>query len=174
MEQSVKREIAGDGIWIEVDLSVPPERAWTLLAEKQHRANWWGDHVELEVKPGGKFVETWSDAGRQRVTAGEVTRCDPPSRLEMTWADDDWPGATDVAFHLTEHADGTRLVLEHSGWDVHPPEKRQKLIDAHVEGWSRYLERLADYATAITVLRRLDDLATAGADRSEAAFGNGR
>ncbi len=142
----MKVEITGDSIRIEVDLSVPPVRAWTLLTERQHVANWWGGHVELQARLGGKLVETWSDGGREVITSGEVTRCDPPRALEMTWADHDWPGDTRVGFHLSEHAAGTRLVLDHSGWGVHPAGEQQRLIDAHAGGWSQSLARLADYA----------------------------
>ncbi len=142
-------ETTGDSIRIEVDLSVPPVQAWALLTEKQHIANWWGDHVDLQARPGGKLVETWSDGGRTVSTSGDVTRCDPPLALEMTWADNDWPGATRVGFHLAEDGDGTRLVLDHSGWSVHPVGERQKLIAAHADGWSRYLARLADYAAGV-------------------------
>ncbi len=129
----MKVEVAG-GIRIEVDLRVPPLRAWALLTERQHIAIWWGGHVELQARLGGTLVETWSDGGREVVTSGEVTRCDPPRALELTWADHDWPGATRVGFHLSGHGAGTRLVLDHSGWDAHPAGERQRLIAAHADG----------------------------------------
>jgi uncharacterized protein YndB with AHSA1/START domain len=110
---------------------------------------WWGDHVTLEAKPKGKLVERWSKEGRQIVTSGEVTRCHPPSVLEMTWADDDWPGDTKVTFHLSRNENATRLVLEHSGWHVHPDVKRHSLIDAHAAGSSQYMKALADYASEL-------------------------
>ena len=146
----MKVEISGDGIRIEVDLSVPPAWAWALLTERQHVANWWGGHVELEARPGGRLVETWSDGGREVVTSGDVTRCDPPLALEMTWADHDWPGDTRVGFHLSEHGAGTRLVLDHAGWGVHPAGERQRLIEAHAGGWSQALARLAAYAAEVS------------------------
>ena len=138
-------ETTGDSIHVEVDLAVPPLQAWALLTEKQHVASWWGDHVELQATTGGKLLERWSDGGRTVITAGVVTRCDPPFALELTWADNDWPAETQVAFHLSAEGDGTRLALDHSGWSVHPAAERQKLIAAHAAGWSRYLERLAEY-----------------------------
>ena len=141
-------ESTGDSIRIEVDLPVPPARAWALLTERQHVANWWGGHVELQARPGGKLVERWSDGGREVITSGDVTRCEPPRALEMTWADHDWPGDTRVSLHLSGHDAGTRLVLDHSGWGVHPVDERQRLIDAHAGGWSQSLARLADYAAA--------------------------
>ena len=141
-------ETTDDVVRITVDLSVPPQQVWTLLTEQRHIASWWGDHVELHARYGGAFRETWSDGGRTIVTSGEVTRYDPPGALDMTWADE-WCGETEVAFRLFEHGAGTRVVLNHSGWGPHPPSQRQKLIDDHADGWSRYLTRLAEYATQI-------------------------
>ncbi len=140
-------ETTDDVIRIAIDLSVPPKRVWTLLTEEPHIANWWGSYVELQARPGGKLRETWSDGAREIVTSGEVTRCDPPFALEMTWADDDWSGDTTVAFHLTEGRDGTHLVLTHAGWTVHAADQRHALIDGHARGWSEHLTRLAAYAT---------------------------
>jgi uncharacterized protein YndB with AHSA1/START domain len=139
-------EITADNIHIEVDLPVPPTRAWALLTEQRHIAKCWGEHVDLEARPGGKLSETWSDGRRTVTTAGDVTRYDPPIALEMTWADDDWPADTSVGFRLSQRGEGTRLVLDHAGWRVHPVGERQKLIDTHAAGWSRYLARLAEYA----------------------------
>lgn len=144
----MKANVNDDGIRIEVDISVTTDRAWVLLTEDEHRRKWWGDHVELEVRRGGAFRETWSDGTRQVVTSGEVTRMEPPTALEMTWADDDWSGQTRVMFRLSGHGRSTRLHLEHSGWSVHPEEERRQLIDVHAKGWRQHLTRLADYARA--------------------------
>ena len=140
-------ETTGDVIRIELELSVPPEQAWALLTGKPHIAIWWGDYVDLLARPGGKLLERWSDGGREVVTSGEVTRCDPPVALDMTWADDDWPGDTEVALRLVAHGGGTRLGLTHAGWGVYPAGERRDLIEGHARGWAQALTRLADYAS---------------------------
>ena len=142
-------DTGGDAIHIVVELSVPRMQAWTLLTEKQHIASWWGDHVDIQARPGGMLSEVWSHGERVVVTSGLVTRCDPPSVLEMTWADNGWAGETRVSFHLSEHGNGTRLEFDHSGWSVHPAGERKKLVEAHAAGWSRYLTRLAEYSAVV-------------------------
>lgn len=142
----MKVETTDNKIYIEVSLPVPRSKAWTILTRKHHVTNWWGDHVTLEASPDGTFLEKWFNGDRQVFTSGRITHCDPPSKLQMTWADDDWPGETVVTFLLAEHGNGTLLRLEHSGWDIHPYGKRRRLIDAHITGWSRYMERLDPYA----------------------------
>jgi uncharacterized protein YndB with AHSA1/START domain len=142
----MQTETTANALCIRVDIPAPPERVWTLLTEPAHIAVWWGDHVELAARRGGALRETWSEGARRVVTAGTVTRCDPPRELAMTWADEGWPGATEVIFRLSGRDGSTRLVLEHGGWDVHSAPERQALIDAHAQGWSRHLSRLAEYA----------------------------
>lgn len=134
-------------IQIETLLSVTREKAWELLTHQAHIEKWWGDHVSLEARSGGRFHEVWLDGERRVITSGKITAFNPPSELKMTWADDDWSDDTAVAFSLHEDSGGTMLVLEHSGWDIHPAGKRKNLIEAHMKGWSRYLHRFAAYTT---------------------------
>ena len=145
----MKIETTEDVVSIVVDLPVPPEQAWALLTERSHTANWWGAHVDLQPRTGGAFLEKWSDGAREVITSGEVTRCDPPFALELTWADHDWPADTRVTFFLSGHGDRTRLALDHSGWGGHPPGGREELIRGHAHGWSLHLARLAEYATEV-------------------------
>lgn len=136
-------------IRIEVNLAVSQEKAWELLTESNHIANWWGNHVKLEARPGGAFFEKWFDGEKQVITSGRITHFYPPSVLKVTWADDNWPGETNVIFSLPEGDNETRLILEHSGWEIHSEEERQALIDAHTDGWSHYLQKLTTYAEEI-------------------------
>lgn len=139
-------DTAGNRIEIAVILAAPREDAWQLLTEPRHIRAWWGGHVSLDPRPAGALREVWSDGARDVVTAGLVRRILPPRLLAMSWADDDWPGETEVSFALTEKDAATELVLVHSGWDIHPQEKRKGLIEAHAQGWAGHLQRLTRYA----------------------------
>lgn len=162
-------EASRDVIRITVDLSGSPKQAWPLLAEKPRIATWWGDHVDLQARSGGKLLETWSDGSREVITSDKVTRCDPPFPLEMTWTDDDWPGDTRVAFHLAERGGCTRLVLDHSGWSVHPASEWQALIEGHARGWSQYLILLANSHGAGTTAHGTGALIEGRPTQSDAA-----
>lgn len=119
----------------------PPETVWHLLV---HPQSWWGEHVSLQARVGGRFRETWAnDRGRITVTSGTVRRCEPPLLLELDWADDDWSAGTVVRFTLAAHAAGTELGLVHEGWDRLPPAGRSALMQAHEAGWNRHLDNLA-------------------------------
>lgn len=149
LRATMEIETSDDTIRIEVVLPTSPGRTWDVLTRKQHIRYWWGDHVDLDASPGGTFREIWSDGDREVTTVGEITRFESPVALELTWADDDWPGPTTVAFRLSERDEGTRLILEHSRWDVHPESTRENLVDSHATGWSNHLERLVEYCSRL-------------------------
>ena len=71
----------------------------------------------------------------------EVLECEPPSRLVFSWSAG---GLVDtrVSFRLEPDGDGTRVLFEHSGFDVSQPEGEQALRGAEF-GWAKMLKRLA-------------------------------
>ena len=115
-------ETSANRIVIRVEIGAPRDRVWQALTDGERIAQWWGDHVSLDARPGGRLTEHWTDAGgREVVTSGEVARLIASRTLELTWADDDWDEPTRVIFRLEEAADdATRLTLEHSGWEAFP------------------------------------------------------
>lgn len=127
-------------------LSVIRVKAWELITHQAHIEKWWGDHVSLEAKAGGRLQEVWFDGDKQIITSGNITQYKPPETLHLSWADEDWPGETNVIFTIAENHAGTLLIFEHTGWEIHPENKRQELIKAHAGGWSKYLSQLAEYA----------------------------
>lgn len=135
-------------VTVRAEIGAPRERVWRALTEEERIAEWWGDYVSLDARPGGCLTEHWADAsGKEMVTHGEVLRVDAPRTLELTWADDDWDEPTRVILRLEEIPEGTtRLTLEHSGWEIFPPSSRGTLVQAHASGWSHHVANLASYA----------------------------
>jgi uncharacterized protein YndB with AHSA1/START domain len=141
--------VAGaDRVVVRAEIRAPRELVWRSLTEEERIVEWWGGHVSLEARPGGRFAERWTDAGqREVVTSGEVVLMDAPRALELTWADEDWDKPTRVLFRLEEAAeDTTRLTLEHSGWETFPLSAREELVRAHALGWSRHVASLRAYS----------------------------
>ncbi len=142
-------ETTHDSIVIRLTLSAPAVTVWQALVDPGHLGGWWGDYVTLEAHPGGQLVERWSDGSREVTTSGRVIHVEPQQSLGLTWADDDWPGETQVEFSLSEEASRTELVLTHSGWDSLPTSGRAALIRNHATGWSHHLKNLADYVAEL-------------------------
>lgn len=125
-------------------IAAPPERVWRTVTDHQSRARWWA-YLDLDPTPGGRFEERWTDQdGRAVRTHGHVLESIPAERLQLSWADDDWPESTNVTIALEATDDGaTRVTVRHSGWERLA--EAQHLADAHGAGWAMHLRNLRTY-----------------------------
>jgi len=130
-----------------VTLNASAVDAWSELTSPAGLARWWGDHVTLDTFVGGQLREQWTEGDRTVITVGRVVVCEPPHVLVFTWADDDWLAVTGVSWQLVKVSDAPtprcELRLEHRGWLALPDDRRDALMQAHIDGWSRHLGRLA-------------------------------
>lgn len=109
----------------EVVVGVPVDRAWEVFTAGIDR--WWpaATHstapdrvreVAFEARLGGRILERWDDG--TELSWGEVEACDPPNLIRFSWhPNPDREGATEVEVTFTPSADGTRVRLEHRGWE---------------------------------------------------------
>jgi uncharacterized protein YndB with AHSA1/START domain len=115
-----------DAVGIPWSFACPPAVLWAALTEPASIAQWLGDAVECDIRPGGSLVVDHDEGYRSRSTVIEVA---PPRLLVMTWEFPNEP-ASEVAFTLRESGDGTVLELAHAvapeltasyrvGWIVH-------------------------------------------------------
>ena len=109
---------------LSLDLQCPPEHAFRIWTERID--NWWpADHtatgdpesvVVLEPRLGGRIYER--APGGQEHDWGEVTAWDPPAQLGYLWhLRRDRADATDVVIRFLPEGTGTRLEIEHTGWE---------------------------------------------------------
>jgi uncharacterized protein YndB with AHSA1/START domain len=96
----------------------PPADVWDAITDPERIPRWFLP-VSGDLRLGGRY-QLEGNAG------GEITRCDPPRHLALTWEFGD--EVTWVEVRLDEDADGgTRLRLEHGGhvddarWDEFGP-----------------------------------------------------
>ena len=140
---------AGDdaGLVLVQDIDASPAAVWECLTEPACFRSWWRETVEFEPRLGGHLLEPWTDAdGVEHLTRAEVTAYHPPHGLVMVWADADWGFDTVVSVSLEPLADGTRVTIEHQGWQAAPEADRAALLLDHRNGWSHHLSRLTDHA----------------------------
>ncbi|MBO0662691.1 SRPBCC domain-containing protein [Jiella sp. MQZ9-1] len=144
-------ETAGDTLVLIQELRSPRERVWRCLTDPECFKVWWRTNLEFEAKLGGRFVEPWSDpSGRERVTRAEVTAFHPPEGFVMVWADVEWAFDTVVSVTLQVIDGGTRVTIEHQGWEkVAEPDRATYLLD-HQAGWQNHLGNLAAFAEDLT------------------------
>ena len=129
----------------ELLVRAPVERVWRIITEPAYVARWFGDHVEIDARPGGAAVFGWSEYGE---FAARVERVEPPRVFAFRWMRASGvPYApagvwTLVEFTLSPADGGTRLRLVESGFTE----------EAHVKensgGWEAELADLVAYAEA--------------------------
>jgi uncharacterized protein YndB with AHSA1/START domain len=116
-------------------LAHPPAVVWRALTDPELQARWW---VPGDIKPvlGHRFSLDMGAWGDQPC---EVIAVDPERLLAYTFAE----GSLDstIAWRLEAEGSGTRLFLQHSGFDLDSPLGRQAL-EGMGRGWPSLLHRL--------------------------------
>jgi len=117
---------AGIGTWWPADHTVTGER---------------GLQVVLEGRVGGRIYER-TPAGTEH-DWGEVTVWEPPSRLAYLWfLRADRSDATDVEIAFVGTGTGTRVEIEHRGWE-RLGTRAGVWRDRNQQGWSTLLPHFA-------------------------------
>lgn len=134
MTKAIRREIL---------ISQPREQVWPALTDSATLAEWMfpndfaphvGHRFTFRVPPNPKV-------GFEGIIVHcEVIECEPPSRLVFSWTAG---GLVDtrVSFRLEPDGDGTRVLFEHSGFDVSQPWVEQAIRGAEF-GWAKMLGQL--------------------------------
>jgi hypothetical protein len=120
-------------------------------------AEWWPyqthfsrgpvETLVFEPRLGGELKEVCTDGVVE--TYGRVLLWDPPRRVVIKWmvAAHRNP-ATEVDVRFVRVASGTRVELEHRGFEAFGDERGQKARDSYDGGWPGVLGRFAGRAAA--------------------------
>ena len=128
----------------EVRIAAPPEVVFPYFTDPARMVDWMGVGALLDPRPGGTFRV---EANGRDVVLGEYVELQPPHRVVFTWGFAGTQplaaaGSTRVEVTLEPDGDGTRLTLLHHGLP-------EGVRDAHAEGWTHYLARLAPVAAGV-------------------------
>jgi uncharacterized protein YndB with AHSA1/START domain len=150
-------------VLVALRIAAPQERVFTAFTAET--GQWWRPHglfalgerrdglLAIEPGPGGRVTERYPDGGELDI--GRVRVWEPPVRLVLSWRAASFPPdrETEVHVRFEDVEGGTRVVVEHLGWDALPPEHaarhgfpllpfQQRLAD----WWQTLLADLADRA----------------------------
>jgi uncharacterized protein YndB with AHSA1/START domain len=145
------------------ELVIPQPRAqvWRAIADRAALAEWMFPN-DFEPRVGHRF--TFRVPGNPKVNFDgltvhcEVLECEPPGkngggRLVFSWSAGGPVVDTRVSFQLEPDGDGTRLLFEHSGFDLDQPRGEQALRGAEF-GWAKMLGQLPAVAARFAADRK--------------------
>ncbi|GAA2644136.1 SRPBCC domain-containing protein [Streptomyces vastus] len=120
-----------------------PSVVWRALTDPDLHARWW---AAGDVQPvvGHRFTLDMGTWGHQ---ACEVLAVEPERLLRYSFA----PGSLDttITWQLLPEGTGTRLLLEHAGFDLDSPLGKAAL-EGMGRGWPDVLQRIEPVLTAAT------------------------
>ncbi|NUT50399.1 MAG: SRPBCC domain-containing protein [Saccharothrix sp.] len=134
-------------ITVDQFLPHPPERVWRVLTEPELMARWLMPN-DFRLRVGHRF--TLRGAPIEQVNFSGTVACEvldvrPRELLSISWRDADGENPLDstVTWRLHPEGRGTRLLVEHTGFDPDNPTQQlsRRIMDG---GWrSHVLRRLA-------------------------------
>jgi uncharacterized protein YndB with AHSA1/START domain len=116
-------------IHVDQFLSQPPAKVWLMLTEPDRLASWWAAG-DIRPEVGHEFTLDMGRWGAQRCT---VTAVEEARLLSYTFGegDVDWT----ITWRLAPEGVGTRLFLEHGGFDIDDP-RQATAFSTMSQGWA--------------------------------------
>lgn len=119
----------------------PPSQVWRALTEPALHARWWAAG-DVRAVVGHRFDLDMGGFGKQPC---EVVAVEPERVFAYRFATTSLD--TRITWRLAPEGDGTRLTLEHAGFDLDSPMGRQAFTGMGA-GWPQLLTRLATMLNA--------------------------
>jgi uncharacterized protein YndB with AHSA1/START domain len=125
-----------------------PEVSFKVFCEEI--GAWWpggfggkDTRLAMETRVGGRFFETRPDGTEYEI--GRLTAYQPPHMVAFTWRAPSWDNlTTQVEIRFAADGNGTRIELEHSGWDQDARTRdARKNYDS---GWEMILGHFQSYS----------------------------
>ncbi len=140
-----------------VEVPCDPDTAFDVFT--RDIGTWWrrGNHywndpdksqqMRLEPFVGGRLVEVYDLETGEGFEIGRVLVWEPGKRLVFTWRSGNWQPAesTEVEIRFERSESGTRVILEHGGWD-RAPSVRPSVREGYRDGWAELLGFYAQVA----------------------------
>jgi len=136
-----------DRIERSIVVEATPERVWAALTTQEGIGGWFGDIVEIDLKPGGEALFGWSDYESTSEAVIEVV--EPHTRFSFRWAAtgasvEEGPSSL-VEFLIDSDETGTRITVVETGFASYPEDTREYHFEENTKGWKSEMDDLAAY-----------------------------
>ena len=138
---------------IERSVTIPADidAVWGALTTRDGILNWFGDEVEIDLRPGGEASFGWSEYGE--TVHAVVQEVIPPTRFSYRWVAinsdrvDTGP-STLVEFTLSTDGSTTIVTVVESGFSALPADIAERCLEDNTSGWNAEMQDLLDSLTA--------------------------
>lgn len=117
---------------VAITLAVQPEEAFRLFTEEVDQ--WWQRGPKFRFRPraegrmcfepgeGGRLIEIYDEEARDLYEVRHILVWEPGARLVFEWRGPNYREGevTEVDIRFRAHEEGTRILLEHRGWEALP------------------------------------------------------
>jgi uncharacterized protein YndB with AHSA1/START domain len=140
-----------------IEVAGDPKTAFTVFTDEiglwwKRDTHYWNDPrrgLSLRFEPGvgGRLVEVYSADTGEGFEIGRVSVWEPGERLVFGWREAGWPPdrTTEVEVRFEAVDGGTRVTVEHRGWDDFGAEAAGRTA-GYSEGWAELLGFYAERA----------------------------
>ncbi len=124
----------------DIFIAAVPEKVWQTITSQDGMKAWLGPQT-YEPRLGGK-IDFRTTYGGDLYIFGEIKTFDPPNTLAFTWTEQEvggepWPVPTLVTIKLTAEQHGTRVSLQHSGFEDLPTSIARQQFEGYKKGWAQ-------------------------------------
>jgi len=135
----------------EIEIDAPPDRVWPYVATQAGYTRWSCTvadvyDVVLEERVGGAYREHGVAKGDEWTNVGRILTYDPPRALAFMFQSQRSDGSLSpemtVTITLMDLGRRTRVLLEHTGFEGLPAERRAVSFRSFDQGWGHALEEL--------------------------------
>ena len=140
-------------VWKSVVVDCSPEHAFEVFTKRLD--TWWpfethrpGEGLPVsatfEPRVGGSVYHTTADG--EQVEWASVLAWEPPSRFVVDWHVTPSNPSTELEVRFLREGDGTRVELEHRGWERYGDEAAET-YSSYNSGWDTVLKPFVEAAT---------------------------
>lgn len=137
-----------------VALKAPISRVWRAISDYKEFGQWFRVDLDGPFEPGALSTGKMTFPGYEHYPwRATIERMEPERLMSFSWHDFDEKSGLDVAeqatmlveFRLEPTAEGTRLTITESGFEVLPDPRRLEVLRDNTEGWNIQADHLAAY-----------------------------